>query len=218
MTYAYISVKELTVDVLPALTIKPAMLFGLKWDISTWLNQNILVKGAPLHVFNNDAPGGEKEPEPDLDPIEQHTFRTERCNTCVGVFDKVIHGSASTKYCDKTTHAFELCAQVSTMVKTFLQSNGSPGFWRHWFSGINRATHLSFQQVFGLKGTMKEVTQRFTDKCSKWPSEFGRRDCLAEEFCLYSAVACHAKLATESEEVKEVEGIFRLENNEEMES
>ena len=126
MTYAYISVKELTVDVLPALTIKPAMLFGLKWDISTWLNQNILVKGAPLHVFNNDAPGGEKEPEPDLDPIEQHTFRTERCNTCVGVFDKVIHGSASTKYCDKTTHAFELCAQVSTMVKTFLQSNGSP--------------------------------------------------------------------------------------------
>jgi len=126
VTYAYISVKELTVDVLPALTIKPAMLFGLKWDISTWLNQNILVKGAPLHVFNNDAPGGEKEPEPDLDPIEQHTFRTERCNTCVGVFDKVIHGSASTKYCDKTTRAFELCAQVSTMVKIFLQSNGSP--------------------------------------------------------------------------------------------
>ena len=64
--------------------------------------------------------------------------------------------------------------------------------------------------MFGDNGTMKEVTKTFKDKCSKWPSELGQHDCLAQEFCLYSGVACHAKLKTELEEAKDVASILHL--------
>jgi len=92
------------------------MLFGLKWDIGTWLNKNVLIKGIPKNILDTTSK--------DVDLFPDSSFRTDRCNTCVGVFDKVIQGGSYTR--EKKTRSFELCGQVETAVKIFLESNGTP--------------------------------------------------------------------------------------------
>ena len=154
---------------MPGLTIKPAMLFGFRWDIGNWLNKNVLVKFTPKDVLDSTS---------QVDLFPNSNFRTERCNTCIGIFDKVIRGDAYISYCDTNTRAHELCAQVETSVKTFLESNGSPGIWRHWFGGLNKATKQSFKSMFGSDGTMKEVREEFADRCKQWVSQAKKRSSL----------------------------------------
>ena len=198
--YAYLSIKELTLNVVPALDIKPAMTFGFRWDLGKWLNANVLVNNAPKSILK---PGDKGQ-----DPFPDSAFRTDRCNACIGVFEKVIFKSARSKYCPGGEKD-ELCLQVETAVKTFLSSNGSPGLWRHVIGGINRATKLSFEKMFDpKKGIQKAERKRFEESCKEWPSERGRSECLAQEFCLYSGIACHAKLRTSEEKLVEAESLI----------
>merc|ERR1711871_836262 len=138
------------------------------------------------------------------DPFPSGSFRTDRCNMCIEIFRKVIYEGSRAKYCAKNGVKDELCRQVETAVKTFLNSNGSPGIWRHIIGGINRATKKSFEQMFGAgKGVQAQRRQEFEQRCAQWPSESGRRRCLAQAFCLYSGGACHAKIQTEDEATAE---------------
>ncbi len=211
--YTYTSIKELTVPVVPALTIKPAMLFGFRWDLGPWLNANVFVKGAPKGVLTAEkvlgALSGAAAATSALDPFPSDAFRTERCNMCIQLFRKVIFEGSYTRYCTQNGVKDELCKQVETAIKTFFNTNGSPGIWRHAIGGINRATKKSFEQTFGLKkGTQAERRLAFEKRCEQWPQESGRASCLAQEFCLYSGVACHAKVQTGEDAMAEAEKLI----------
>ena len=213
--YAYTSIKELTVPVVPALTIKPAMLFGFRWDLGPWINANVLVKDVPNGVLTarkvlGAIRGAAALPLLDQDPFPADAFRTDRCNMCIQIFRKVIFNGGYTRYCTENGVKDELCKQVETAIKTFLDSNGSPGIWRHVIGGINRATKKSFEQTFGKKkGTQAERRLAFEKRCEQWPQDTGRASCLAQEFCLYSGVACHAKVQTEEDARAEAERLIK---------
>ena len=176
-TYAYTTVKEFTLPLGTALTVKPASVFGARFDIASWINANILVnipsifgkKNANIQHFPPDA------------------FRTSRCNKCIEVFGLATRGYARDYCSDKS----ELCHQIQTSVRMFLDSNGSPGFWRTWFGGgANYATKTSYQRLYGKKGTHKRVREKFEMSCEIWPTKKERKKCLIEEFCRYSGIGC----------------------------
>ena len=122
--YAYTTVKEFTLPAGTALTVKPASVFGARWDIARWINDNLLVSIPPIFGKKNGK----------LQYFPEDAFRTPRCNACLDVFGLVAEGYAN-DYCPNTKgrDTEDLCHHLQTSVRMFLDSNGSPGFWRRHF-------------------------------------------------------------------------------------
>jgi len=180
--YAYTTVKEFTLPVGTALTAKPASVFGARFDIAAWINANILISMPSIFGKRNGK----------VQHFPPAAFRTPRCNECIEQFGFAARGY-SRSYCPdaKGKNRDELCEQIQTSVRMFLDANGSPGFWRSWFGGgVNYATKKSYERLYGRRGTHKHVRQKFERSCEVWPTNEERRHCLSQEFCRYSGVAC----------------------------
>lgn len=181
-TYAYTTVKEFTLPAGMALTAKPASVFGARWDIASWINANVLVNVPSIF-------GKRNKKIPHFPPA---AFRTARCNSCIEQFGFAAQGYAK-GYCPdaKGKNRDELCEQIQTSVRMFLDANGSPGFWRSWFGGgANYATKTSYKRLYGKKGTHRHVREMFDRSCKVWPTDEERTKCVSQEFCRYSGVAC----------------------------